>query len=96
MPQLRNQQKPANFIQSFSAHPKSVGETYGQHLMFATGLGSQLIFAGLAAIVHGLVPGWFQTTASDKIRTLSTHTGARREMAHGGHGENEDATTLAR
>ena len=48
----------------FTAHPASVGETYGQHLRFALRFGAKMTAGGLAAIVHSLLPFCFATTAS--------------------------------
>jgi len=45
-------------------HPRSVGETYGQHLRFAAGFGGWLLLAAGAAIVHAVLPFAFQRTAS--------------------------------
>ena len=44
---------------SFVDHPRSVGETYGEHFAVATGFGLRLIAAGLACLVHACVPAWF-------------------------------------
>ena len=48
----------------FTAHPASVGETYGQHFRFALRFGAKMTAGGLAAIVHSLLPFCFVTTAS--------------------------------
>ena len=55
----------------FTAHPHASGETYGQHLGIAFGVGRQLVVAALAAFIHALMPFVFPTTASDKIRALN-------------------------
>lgn len=56
---------------TFLQHPKSIGESYVQHLTFAFKTGGTLLYAGLVAILHGLVPKFHQTTASDTVCTLS-------------------------
>lgn len=48
----------------FTDHPNTVGETYGEHAAFATRYGLKMTLGGLAAIVHGLFPFLFRTTAS--------------------------------
>lgn len=48
----------------FTRHPAESGETYSGHLRFASGVGFQLILAGLAALVHAVFPFLCQTTAS--------------------------------
>ncbi len=40
----------------FTAHPASVGQTYGQHLRFALTFGARMTLGGLAASLHGLFP----------------------------------------
>jgi len=55
----------------FFAHPRAVGETYGEHFTVATKFGLTMIRGGLAALVHALVPAWCTTTGSDTIRRLN-------------------------
>ena len=55
----------------FTAHPHATGETYGEHFRTAFGVGKQLVEAALAAFTHALMPFFFPTTASDKIRALN-------------------------
>lgn len=54
----------------FLAHPRSVGESYGRHLLTATGFAARMMAGGLACFVHALVPGLFERTGSDAIRQL--------------------------
>jgi hypothetical protein len=54
----------------FTSHPTEVGETYAQHLVHAGGAGMKLVGAGLACLVHAVVPFLFVNTASDTIRTM--------------------------
>lgn len=58
------------FERLFLTHPRSMGETYGEHLQTAWGFGSSLIWAGLACILHGLVPALCTTTASRSVTAL--------------------------
>ncbi|MEM0978373.1 MAG: DUF6356 family protein [Pseudomonadota bacterium] len=58
------------FFSQFHDHPASVGETYWGHMAFAFGFGGKLILAGLCAVIHGLIPPFFTTTASDVIRQM--------------------------
>ena len=51
----------------FARHPAEHGETYGQHFRVAASVGGPMVLAGLACLVHAIVPFWFKTTAS---RTL--------------------------
>jgi hypothetical protein len=56
---------------SFVDHPRSVGESYGEHFAVATGFGLRLIAAGLACLVHACVPAWFTRTGSRVVRALA-------------------------
>ncbi len=55
---------------SFTEHPASVGETYGEHLGTAGYFGWRMILAGAACLIHGLLPFAFVRTGSDTIRHL--------------------------
>ena len=65
-------------------HPREIGESYGEHAGHAVTIGFRMISAGLACLVHAVLPGLFVRTASrtvDDIRALmdsrsgaATHT----------------------
>jgi uncharacterized protein DUF6356 len=55
----------------FTAHPASVGETYGQHFRFALGFGTRMTLGGMAAAVHAVFPFLFITTASRALEALN-------------------------
>ena len=57
-------------LKAFTTHPASVGETYLQHLRHAGGFGVRLLVAGLACLVHAVLPFLFIKTASRQIRQL--------------------------
>ena len=65
-------------LRAFTEHPASVGETYWQHLAFALGFAGKLLLAGLAALVHAVLPFLFKTTASRLIADMASRTGANR------------------
>jgi hypothetical protein len=65
----------------FSAHPASVGESYSEHLVMASGFGLRMVLAGLACLVHGLLPFLFVRTGSDAIRELHTDMVTNRRRA---------------
>lgn len=69
---------------SFTRHPKSVGETYGQHMGVAFGFGFTLLGAGLACLVHGLLPFAFERTGSQTVRRLNARLSSRCEKADQG------------
>jgi Family of unknown function (DUF6356) len=66
----------------FVEHPESVGETYGEHLGVAFSFGVRMIGAGLACLIHGLVPGLFRTSGSAMIACLHNEmvTNRRRKL----------------
>jgi hypothetical protein len=51
----------------FLSHPRAVDESYGEHFLFALGFAARLLGAGLAALVHAVIPCLFETTASRMI-----------------------------
>ena len=62
----------------FTRHPASVDETYFEHFVFATTTGARLVGAGAAALIHGVLPFAFETTASRMMKQLHhdlTHRG---------------------
>ena len=67
----------------FTAHPTSVGETYGQHCRFAFAFGIMMLLGGLAAIIHAFFPFLFVTTASQALDDLNARRsrGARPPVA---------------
>jgi len=68
---------------SFTEHPATVGETYGQHFQSALGFSIRMIGGGLACMVHAAFPFLFESTGSATIRSLYdrmiTH---RSRLAH--------------
>ena len=62
----------------FHDHPAKVGESYFEHLIFAFGFGWRLIKAGVAAMVHGVIPAVHETTASSVVLAMNDDLRARR------------------
>lgn len=56
--------------QIFVDHPKSVDETYFQHMAFAGWFASRLFMAAGAAMVHAFIPCLFEKTASKLINEM--------------------------
>lgn len=54
----------------FTDHPRTVGESYGEHLATAAGFGIAMVSGGIACIVHSLVPALCEKTASGIVRDL--------------------------
>lgn len=57
-------------VKLFTEHPASVGETYGEHLMMASGFGIRMVLGGIACLIHGLLPFLFVKTGSAQISGL--------------------------
>lgn len=59
-----------NLLNAFTAHPRSVGETYTQHMGVASRCGLYMVLAGSACLVHALLPFLFERTASNCLTRL--------------------------
>ena len=66
------------FARLFIEHPRVVGETYLEHMAASLGTARALIAAGLACIVHAVVPGLCKTTGSTAILKLYSDVAPRR------------------
>ena len=54
----------------FLRHPRSLGESYWEHQWHALEFGTLMIVAGIACLIHALVPALFVRTASQTISHL--------------------------
>ncbi len=54
----------------FTEHPRTVGESYAEHLGQASRFGLRMVLGGLACLVHGLLPFLFVRTGSATINEL--------------------------
>lgn len=59
-----------SLLKPFTEHPASVGESYGEHLVMASGFGIRMILGGFACLLHGLLPFLFVRTGSAQIAQL--------------------------
>ena len=66
-----------SLIRLFTAHPASVGESYFEHLGRAVYFGSRMVFAGIACLMHGVLPFLFVRTGSHTIADLNERMGRR-------------------
>jgi hypothetical protein len=62
------------------AHLVEARETYFEHLAFAAGVGLILLAAGIACIVHAIIPGCCTRTASTIVARLNTLFADRRAL----------------
>jgi hypothetical protein len=58
-------------IRRSKAHLQAAGERYFEHMRFAATVGLMAIGAGLACLIHSLVPGLCTRTASRTIRHIN-------------------------
>jgi hypothetical protein len=65
-------------LRPFTEHPASLGESYLEHLGTALGFGSRMVLAGLACLMHGLLPFLFERTGSRVVTELHEQMIARR------------------
>ena len=54
----------------FFEHPKSVGETYGQHFSNALSFAMAMFAGSLACLIHAIIPAAFKKTGSSIISKL--------------------------
>jgi len=77
-------------LDHFTRHPRTVGETYGEHMGMAWSFGSDMIIAGAACLIHGLFPFLFETTASRAVARLDKRM--RRETPPADAAQQHSAT----
>jgi hypothetical protein len=53
------------------AHLSEAGESYVEHFQFAGTVGLMLVAAGLACMLHAIVPAWCTKTASRTVGNLA-------------------------
>jgi len=71
------------WLRFFTEHPASVGESYGRHLRRATIFGVRMVLAGMACLVHALLPFLFVHTGSRAVAELNESM-SRRAARSGG------------
>ena len=57
-------------ITLMTEHPSTVGESYLEHLAFATRFGASMIVGGLACCLHGVLPFLCTSTGSRTVLAL--------------------------
>ena len=67
-----------DLIRAFTEHPASVGESYTEHLVRAACFGTRMMLAGLACLIHGVLPFLFVRTGSRAITELNERLIAAR------------------
>ena len=69
-----------SLTEKFTQHPQSVGETYAEHAVMASGFGIKLLLAGMACLVHAIFPFLFVKTGSGMIEDLHQRMVAHRRQ----------------
>ena len=59
-------------------HPRSVGESYFEHMRASLSVAGRLAAAAAGCVVHAVVPGWCTTTGSSAILRLHAEIMPRR------------------
>ncbi|MDX1921786.1 MAG: DUF6356 family protein [Alphaproteobacteria bacterium] len=67
---------------AFLEHPRLNGESYAQHMAFTLKYGAILLVTAFCLLVHGLIPGLFTHTASNKIKELNSIFEQRRNRTN--------------
>lgn len=57
---------------AFTEHPKSVGETYLEHMRSALSFSFTMTRAAICCLVHGFLPFLFKKAGSNAVRRLYT------------------------
>ena len=65
----------------FSDHPRSLGMSWASHAAGAVNISTRLIGAGLACLIHAVVPAWFTETAGRTVANMSEEMARRKAGA---------------
>ena len=65
----------------FTEHPRSLGMSWADHGIGAFKIGGELIGAGVACIIHAVVPGVFTQTAGKTVTRIYDHMQQRKAGA---------------
>jgi hypothetical protein len=77
----RSGQQPGMTDRLFREHPRSLGMSWASHGVGAIKIGTELIGAGCAAMVHAIVPGLFTDTAGKTVARIYEHIQSRKAGA---------------
>ena len=65
----------------FSEHPRSLGMSWASHGAGAAVIAVRLIGAGLACLIHAIVPAWFTQTAGRTVSDIYEDIARRKAGA---------------
>jgi hypothetical protein len=69
------------FGRLFADHPRSLGMTWTSHGAGAAVIGARLVGAGIACLIHSLVPAWFTQTAGRTVTDIYDDIARRKAGA---------------
>ena len=64
-------------IKNSKQHLSDANETYIQHFNAALKIGFTMVFGGIQAIIHAIIPGILKNSASNKIKKLYDYVADR-------------------
>jgi hypothetical protein len=67
--------------QLFRDHPRSLGMSWWEHGVGAIVIGGRMVGAGIACMVHAVVPALFTETAGKTVMSLHDHMMKRKAGA---------------
>lgn len=62
----------------FLDHPRTVGESYPEHMLASLTIAARLFGTALKCVVHAFVPAWCKTSGSDAIIKMHGEVAPRR------------------
>jgi hypothetical protein len=65
----------------FNDHPRSLGMSWASHGAGAAIIGSRLVGAGVACLIHSIVPAWFTQTAGRTVTDIYDDIARRKAGA---------------
>lgn len=68
-----------SLVNLFLSHPRSVNESYFEHMAFAFKFSMRLFGGALAALTHAFLPFLFEKTASTMVKNMVQKMNARTE-----------------
>jgi len=78
---LNSTERDGGLKRLFVDHPRSLGMSWAKHGAGAVWISAELVGAGVACLVHAVVPGWFTQTAGRTVERLHDHMHRRRAGA---------------
>jgi len=79
----------------FTEHPQTVGETYGEHFVTASGFSLSLFKAAFCCAVHAILPFAFEKTGSECITGLYDRMVTNRNRLEAAKRETSSDTATA-